>query len=217
MLDRKRDPRLELLIERLKEIDNAFPYHSETEAGMLDDKQLFRHLKRTYRKKKFLMPPLDLKVGDRVVAMKFGQYQFFPVHGAQGRIEDFCEDGEVLVELRSGASLKVEDQNLVVYGRKGSWWRKEKRYPETRGDYFQLRKNDLVKYIGGEVSFWGGFIEEPEFGTVIDVREPRRVQAVFDGKDDLIVKIYESHLRKIVKNNIDFDKVYREYYGGRQC
>lgn len=57
------------------------------------------------------------------------------------------DEASSTVKFSSGVTALVSDNNLILFGRERTLFRREKRYPQTRGSLFNLEKHDLVRYL----------------------------------------------------------------------
>lgn len=226
-----RDSRLSRLMERLYQEDELLLDHSWKEMRSLNDADLLEYLIETYQGEELVTGRLSfvrrekIREGDEIVLSGRSlivDHNFSPVMGATGIVRKIFSShftsGNILVDWGDGLRCKVLDSEIAIYGRKGGWLRKEKRFPLTRGDMFYLRKNDLVKYVS-ERRALGKYIPSAKGmrGKVI-LNEGGKIYLTIPGNDNIIVRpnLAFTFPIQIRKNNIDFASIYRECYGDDQ-
>lgn len=230
-----KDARLVKLTERLYQLDELLWCHSDCEIHGLSNEDLLNHFKSVYSKKKLRTETncLDqnlVKEGDEFLLGRTkeynrsvypfwldpitpGHHEFSPLKNTKGVIKKVITGQQALVDWGNKLESYANDRDLVVYGRKENLWRKEKSYPLTRGDLLKLKRRDLVKYIGNTRS-WGHYhLKEEVLGRVVTTADSE-IDLLVQGNDQIIVRLNFNlsctHLRK---NNIDFGKLYREFFG----
>lgn len=212
MFRRLRDHKLEYLISKLADVDPEFVNHSFYERKYYSDKQLLKHFRRIYRKSELMVDVDDAEKGAMVhVTYSYLKQQHFSLtHKSKGIVKSLGP--KVGVVWGPKIITQVDDHQLVVCGRKGNLLRKEKTYPETRGDYFKLKKGDLVRYTGDESVMW---IYNPSrngvWGTVVNINKNHEIISV-QLDENVVVHSPIGSLKRLVKNEIDFERLYEECY-----
>lgn len=216
MLIGRRSPELENLISRLMHADEAFDSHSSISARYKSDRQLLKHFRKVYSKEEFLVRSRsEIEEGTAVLVQEprypvASKPRIGLVQKAEGIVVNASEE-KVLVNWGCNVRTIVDDNELLVYGRKKTLLRAEKSYPQTRGDRFNLRKNDLVKYIGDDYALWRYHCpNEGIWGKVVGRDDSDRTKVRLN--ENVIIHSYRDCLKIWVRNNIDFEKIYREVF-----
>lgn len=215
------------LVRRLEEEDRMFQYHLDIKSQLhktdvsCDD--IICNLRQVYQADKFVIDNSAfvkklVGEGDTVVYKKRDSaYKVFIRNKARGVVKKPSSAGAEVI-FDHGFKADIDYDNLVVYGRKGRWYRKEKEFPPTLAKHLRVKKDDMVLYHGDGVEETGLSIPA---GTVARVVEHNHyyLQVKFE-KYPSITKTYVTQYKcvnLIVPNDIDFDKIYHECYGGELC
>lgn len=220
----KYDPRLARLTTRLSEEDESYPFGLYVPDTRID--KFLRDLRSRYEKEELIIRSVSkvekhLREGDTVEAdFNFLYYDYRIVKHARGvvaAVEDEHYDVEmnwrkVVVDFEKGFKTAVFDNEIVVYGKR-RFLRSAKRYPLTRGDCFQLKKGDLVRYIGDvKLRHSSSGIEKKTRGKVYN-RIGMDAEVIFEGLQSIVARIPCRDLNLIRPNNINFEKLYHECFG----
>lgn len=220
------------LIDRLKEEDEMFTYNNPTIEEVLrggrSNYSIVNKLRRRYDCDEFhfhgfyfsagLVMRKCARVNDIV---QFRKNYILPcvslTEGVKGVVTALDEDSQITVLFADGVKACLPDSEVLVFGRRGRWYRKEKSYPPTQGDLFKIAKDDLVQYVPTK--------EYQFFVTNYRVLAGTRGKVV-DRVGDISFRLglptvpsikttggltYQN-LELVRKNNVDFEKVYREVF-----
>lgn len=213
------DLRLTKLLTMLEAKDDRFQQMVPWEKrNKLSDRSLLRFLRRRYHKKELV---LDMggnwggtaNVGDIIqFSIDEAYTHFYLNHGSEGVINNICDYG-VDVKFSGNVKASIIKSNLVLLGRKGSFWRRKKTFPATAADNILLKKGDLVKYIGDEETCLSGryYVKSGVRAGVVDTENGLYVK--WDRAPCIRACYVNSVFVDLVhRSNIDFDKLYRECY-----
>lgn len=223
-LMQREDSRLTKLLQKLDQEDEyCYAYLSNSVLKLYNDKSVLYHVGLAHSDKRMRLNLnslngnpneefLDDFIGEELlvpqVSWKSLMSTFPDAHG----IIDNVYTKKAAVLFSGKFCTVLPDSDLIVYGRKGTWYRKEKRYPETRGDYFKLACGDLVRvqFDKKQLSFSAFRGVEP----VIADRKNSEWELQIPGVD--YIKLYSdgSDLCVYREKMVDYKKLYRECYNG---
>lgn len=205
------DPRLTKLLRRLdREDEYSYRHLHHYKLKTYGDKKLLDDIERSYSKDRFRFSVSDLKedcIGDEVGTIR-SWHPFITTPEAEGVVVGV--DGEKVNVDFYGMHCQLLDSDLFVYGRKGTWYRREKRYPETRGDYFNLEKDDLVKLQAEKKELL--HCQLGEVKAMISRKSGDEYELIIPGIDNIKFHTSKYYLYVHRENNIDFGKLMKEYY-----
>lgn len=130
-----------------------------------------------------------------------------------------------------GIKLFCSPRTVYVIGRKGGLFRREKRYPRTRGDFLKIKKKDIIttaadrfvkqlflpdyvylrKGTEGFIQDWVNIPLPDKFGydhyilcplAEFSFSDGVRIKAAIDPEEAIVMK----------KNEVDFERLYRECF-----
>lgn len=213
-LMQREDPRLTKLLQRLeKEDEYCYAYLPNYTLRSRDDENLLRRIKmeHSYKRMSFRVNNLneDLK-GEEVNILRFSWKPLISTFPEAKGIVDRVYDKSITVDFSNGLYCGLKDSDLIVYGRKGTWYRKERRYPQTSGDLFRLAKGDMVKVQ----------LERKQllYCTLVDVkavitdREDSEFELEIPGVDSIRLYSDGSHACVYRDKKFNIEKLCKEYY-----
>lgn len=228
------------LLQRLEKEDRIFEHNvPEDVLDSLDDGRLLDHLRETYSQDEFILENPDLvekymyNHGSLVIKKGvFKRKRYRLKRGAEGVVTEVYDQG-ALVYFEKYSHQWVSEKNLVVYGRvvKGFFSNRVKNYPETPAEDFKLKEGDLVKYAGKDLYKVNDKILDGVRGVVahnfgeagmdiVWVHQPGTQQWRFYDSGDQTsggCSLFRyDEIKLVIKNHLDFDKLYRECYGERE-
>lgn len=226
-LDEIEDERVEPFVLRLREEDDLFDLNIAWDAignlSTFGGRCMLDYLRKCYEVENYVIEE-DIhkyaREGDTVELTVNGFVAgFFIRQQAKGVVhrDKKYEDGNTSVKFAKKVVVRVPPGDLVVYGRKQGLFRKDKSYPPTCADLFDLKKNDLVYYNPKEEEQLAGYLEVRVGSKAIVVscdEEHCYLRWPDIPEIEKSYSIYQKYLRLIRENEIDFDKLYQAFFGG---
>lgn len=217
LLERLKGDELIELVARLYREDRLFEYHYQKARSGGD---LLENLREIYSQEHFFIDGWDFlkysDVGDIVEFRKKEPVALESIESSKGVVAGFDKRTDrVRVRFDTGSlktgSMAMFPKELILYGRKGGLFRREKRYPETRADFLKIKAHDLVK-LHYRTNLTGYVEVYPGLRGSLTNRHPNVLKIVDSGLSVRLHRECDVHL--ILKNEINFDKLYGECYGG---
>lgn len=214
--------KLRNLVERLRREDHTFGYSYKVDYDRPAEK-IVTKLRVAYERNEFVfddprMVKDYIRRGDIVeYAANYDENAFYLEKGAEGVIINLDISHRLLIEFPPKIRAFISKEDFIVYGQKGGLLRKEKTYPETRGNCLRLKKYDRIRYTpwvdSGQVVNGLYRVKKGTRALVVD-HFWRDVQVKFPGVPsiDRTTSTPYRMIKLVRKNNVDFEKIYREVF-----
>lgn len=211
------DSEVEEFLRLLEREDDLYERNVLQDVSTLGGRALLACLKGTYSAKEFVVNKLSgfyINNGDKVEVTVDELHLFYPAENAEGIVTKTRESMH-LVEFSDFVSAYLPASKLMVYGRKKTFFSGEKRYPETWGDLFRIKKHDRVRYYPNDDEVVRGILKVPE--SRAEVVECGNLGATLRWHDVPEIErtdvVFYSALTLIRPNKVDYSKLYQEFFG----
>lgn len=237
----KTSKEMDNLLGKIDEVDltSNYSYHPVA-LRIVDEKSLLEVLREIYSQDFLtIYNPRNsdgsfLQADDITIMEKTNAYHLVILENSTGIVGAVNEDFGTYVEFRSiNIQLFFNPESLYVIGRKSGLFRRDKKFPPTRGDYFHIRKNDIVRTLRarfehqrfnphrlkltpgtkGKFKHWKPTRASSAPGHYYNARFPLAEFSFSDGvKIEAAVDPKKAVIRK--KNEVNFEKLYAECFTG---